>query len=1282
MGAVLQSNQGLDVDDSFEVDVGVMRGTEAGGGSNGTGGRRSIINTDLQSPECSMRLKRSMVFIPDLPGQNTCAGRAVVVCMAKLRNMPTKDFKYLIRAQYANTLNPRSQSMRARKLYRDAGVSMTSPLPVSQLDKFEKHLGVQIVVISGDTGNTVIYKGYKVMKDKIFLYLKDNHYHSIINIKGFFAKSKICMQCLTVYPLKQKHSCKFMCRTCCREICVFDDNSVKCPDCNMLCRNTTCFITHKQGREYKVGAKKGEDRLSLCETFFKCPRCTRIIDRTKRDVNSHKCGEWYCTCCNEYVVNDHLCYYRIRKPKETSGRFLFYDFETSQDSVINCQQGYVCNPLPDCSECQPEQQCSRCRKCINCKRGYCGLKYHVPNFLVCQSACTKCKDDLFSSDSLCAFCGDRCKVCHASDKGAFLRPPCANGICGRRERVFKGDHTTRDFCQWLISPQHKDMIVIAHNSRSFDSHFILNYCVENSVFPDIIYNGSKIMSMTIHSGVEIRFIDSLNFLPMALKKLPGALNLAHDLKKGQFPHFFNTSGNWNAILPTPPPPKMYGFDYMKKSDRDEFLEWYKDVKDKEFDFQKEILEYTRSDVIILREACMKFRDLIMAVTTIDGCKIPGVDPFAHTTIASSAMQIIRQLMLYEEHDVVLIDGRKGRAILKRGVWTFDGCEIDEALISEKKFVKSPIPQIPTHGYGKHTNDSDKAIKWLEWMAHTNKRKILHSRNGGEYRIPTTRYHVDGYHEETKTVYEFLGCRFHGHQCVKDREKIYDPRTRSKLTAVYERTMMRLREIRSKGYDVITMWECHFDRMVKTNKEIQNFVASVDTVRPLKIRDSFFGGRVSPVKLFYEAKEGEKIRYLDVTSLYPYINLVGRYPTNHCKIFTEEKDFDYTLQSYYGLVKLRVLPPRGLYIPVLPVRCGGKLKFPLCSRCSQLETVKPCTCTESQRAITGTWTTEEVKAALQAGYKVVKIFEVYHYDETSTDPTSPGSIFEEYVKMFLKVKQQASGYPPWVKDESDKDSYIASYSERQGIILDKESIQFNPSLRLISKLYANSAWGKFVQRTNMNQVVYVKNRADLAKIRNDPTKSVTNFHVINDDYIAIEFCKATSYEDENTFTNEIIGTFTTSLARLHLLKILQKTDKDTLYFDTDSVIFKERDGCKTLEVGDLLGELTDELPQGTHITTFLSSGPKSYCYKLSDDSCTMKIKGITLNHTNSQIIDFDVMKNVVTGHTDFVKLPPSMQISRVKHQGIVYNRPHSKIFRKVFTKRAVVKGTYDTIPYGY
>jgi hypothetical protein len=126
---------------------------------------------------------------------------------------------------------------------------------------------------------------------------------------------------------------------------------------------------------------------------------------------------------------------------------------------------------------------------------------------------------------------------------------CSLDTCGKRENIFRGSNTTEDFCKWLLTPQHKDVTAIAHNAKAFDAHFILGYCVDNGIFPEIIFAGTKIMLMSINQGVNIRFIDSLNFLPMRLKNLPKALGLHGELKKGDFPHLANTLENQTYIGP-------------------------------------------------------------------------------------------------------------------------------------------------------------------------------------------------------------------------------------------------------------------------------------------------------------------------------------------------------------------------------------------------------------------------------------------------------------------------------------------------------------------------------------------------------------------------------------------------------------------------------------------------------------------------------------------------------------------------------------------------------------
>ncbi|XP_054711127.1 uncharacterized protein LOC129220719 [Uloborus diversus] len=164
----------------------------------------------------------------------------------------------------------------------------------------------------------------------------------------------------------------------------------------------------------------------------------------------------------------------------------------------------------------------------------------------------------------------------------------------------------------------------------FDGQFILSWLLEQGTAPSVIPNGSKLMAIT-HPSLGIRIIDSFNFLPMALSKLPSCFGI-EEQKKGYFPHFFNTRENQNYVGPLPET-KYYSPDSMSTAARDSFLKWHKEHETDEFNFQKEMLAYCRSDVDILRQCCNMFRKEFL--------EIAKVDPFCYVTIASCCMAIYR-----------------------------------------------------------------------------------------------------------------------------------------------------------------------------------------------------------------------------------------------------------------------------------------------------------------------------------------------------------------------------------------------------------------------------------------------------------------------------------------------------------------------------------------------------------------------------------------------------------------------------------------------------------------
>jgi hypothetical protein len=135
----------------------------------------------------------------------------------------------------------------------------------------------------------------------------------------------------------------------------------------------------------------------------------------------------------------------------------------------------------------------------------------------------------------------------------------------------------------------------------------------------------------------------------------------------------------------------------------------------------------------------------------------------------------------------------------------------------------------------------------------------------------------------------------------------------------------------------------------------------------------------------------------------------RYPVGHPEIITENfKNFN----SYFGIAKCKILPPRNLNVPVLPAKINNKLIFTLCYQCALSQNIGYCIHTKNERAITNTWPTPEIQKAVSLGYKILKVYEVYHYAETEQyDPvTKTGGIFTPYIDAALKSKQEESGYP--------------------------------------------------------------------------------------------------------------------------------------------------------------------------------------------------------------------------------------------------------------------------------
>ena len=257
--------------------------------------------------------------------------------------------------------------------------------------------------------------------------------------------------------------------------------------------------------------------------------------------------------------------------------------------------------------------------------------------------------------------------------------------------------------------------------------------------------------------------------------------------------------------------------------------------------------------------------------------------------------------------------------------------------------------------------------------------------------------------------------------------------------------------------IVEIWECEFTKLKNENgSQLNQFLRNIEFRDNLNPELGLKGGRVESIKLYYECKCDEKIHSFDIVSLYPFIQKYKKFPIKHPKIITENFP---SLDKIFGLVYCRVLPPRKLYIPTLPVKINDKLLFTLCTKCSILKQQTKCEHNDSERSFEDVFTSIELEQAIKDGYVISKIFEIWDFEETEQyDPNSKtGGIFTTYIDLFLSGKIQASGYPQNVNSDEEKDQFIREFFETEGVTLIKEQIKSNPGIRNVMKLLLNNFW---------------------------------------------------------------------------------------------------------------------------------------------------------------------------------------------------------------------------------
>lgn len=219
-----------------------------------------------------------------------------------------------------------------------------------------------------------------------------------------------------------------------------------------------------------------------------------------------------------------------------------------------------------------------------------------------------------------------------------------------------------------------------------------------------------------------------------------------------------------------PAKKYYTPQYFNVSKRADFDLWYDEQKDKIFNFNHELTQYCISDVKLLKEGTLSFRRNILNITK------ETIDPFHRCITIASLCHLVYRSMLMEPKSI--------------GV-------------------------IPLNGFNPSENSSHVALQWIKYQSFIENQYIQHSRNGGE--IKFGKYSVDGYCKNTKTVYEFNGCYWHGCQkCFNSSS--FNHLKKEYCSSSFKKTNDRLLELKYMlpDHKFVVMWECEFNEKKKNH----------------------------------------------------------------------------------------------------------------------------------------------------------------------------------------------------------------------------------------------------------------------------------------------------------------------------------------------------------------------------------------------------------------------------------------------------------------------------------
>ena len=1017
---------------------------------------------------------------------------------------------------------------------------------------------------------------------------------------------------------------------------------------------------------------------------------------------SHTC-KWCKWCLSFYSsLTKHLktcnsCCKKCLKV-ECTAKGLSKDSDPNLSAVIceNCQITFYnsdCFENHKSSTCMRLYECKYCKKYINrylysdrhecnkVKCATCGLKidkldidhqckikktpmrdkpfknylllfYDFETFLTDRSEVSYFQPCLLNVQSSCARCTLDCPINNLQENASASSTMSTCTFCANINRSFIGTDCVKRFVDFVLQLELtygktvSTIFLIAHNAAKFDSQFLLGHVLSSLdlLKSPPIMKANKLLLLQISN--KIKCIDSYLFTPISLKKFSSTFDLSEF--KCVFPHDWFTSDIFFTNFVKFPSYDLFDSKEISEINYELLKAKYCDSNGM-FYVRDMLAEYCSKDTSVLRLGFNRY------IRTIVGRF--KVHPLNGTlTYSSLAYKIYKKFYMPDD------------------IYVFDRSTL---------FSHASKEQLEYLYYIRENIDA-------------NKFKLVTARDvSGEVNvyIKNKRFKVDGalvYKDsnEIHTLYEYFGCSTHFHITSNGNPCKLNNGDNKQL---YFDTMERLNLLK-RHYRVEVMWSCDWTRLKKQNREIREISRRFQQTIKLGSlcgREAMMGGRVETYCRFFKANPHERIRYVDIQSLYPYVQ--KKFPYGYGKMYKlydqdvpQVPNFIRMMKEnpYAGIAFVTLSAPRQLLYPVLGMKINGNLCFCLCPTCARKQ-MFPCEHNKEERMIYGSFTYVEILKALEVGYTLEGVYEIIFCKKTAP-------IFRDCVNHLLALKIENSGFPKHIKTQQQKEEYAQMLKE-QGIEVNADQIQFDPSARYLSKLFVNGLWGRSAINTaKYKKIGLVKDDDELIALLEGKGKHTIEQTITDVDSKMIMYIYSDDENRKGPDCNLFIASFVTANARLVLYEALQKLGSSALYGDTDSVIFYESKSnpVSNLDIGWKVGQFKDEIEEGfeigSEIEELVAPSPKCYSLKIKTPSdgykYIIRTKGSTVDPRYNEMHHENIKKVVLEENCSIPYA--NRQFHIMKGGGSVTLRHTVKQLRDTSRKRYIYPDRIQTLPFGY